>query len=157
MYIVYLVITENIVYIYIVPKPTITLTGTGNQTVGDELSLRCDVNLSKGISGSVNFVWKINNTEVELHNMSFPLSNTSALYTDFLNISSLNLTDNNAVYQCQAEIVTSHSVNLTVSINLTLNVTGKKLCNTICHSCYSAIICWLTLSVYICDYLRDYF
>ena len=125
--------------------------------MGDKLSLRCDVNLSKGISGSVNFVWKINNTEVELHNMSFPLSNTSALYTDFLNISSLNLTDNNAVYQCQAEIVTSHSVNLIVSINLTLNVTGKKLCNTICHSCYSAIICWLTLSVYICDYLRDYF
>ena len=117
--------------LHIVPKPTITLNSTGNQTVGDELSLRCVVSLPKGISGSLNFVWKINNTDqtakIPFNDTSVSLSNTSTLYTDFLNISSLNLTDSNTVYQCQAEIVTSHSVNLTVSSYLTLNVTGKKL------------------------------
>ena len=107
------------------------LIAIGSQTVGDKLSLRCDVNITKGISGSVNFVWKINDTESRENGqvVKNPLSNTLVQYTNFLNISSLNLTDNNTVYSCQAVINTSRSVNASGNASLTINVTGKKPCS----------------------------
>ena len=84
--------------------------------------------VTKGVSGSVNFVWKINGTEIGQLQKSL-LSDTSVQYTNFLNISSLNLTNNNTVYSCQAVINTSRSMNTSDSASLTLNVTGKKLCS----------------------------
>ena len=114
----------------IVPSPTVEVIAIGSQTMGDKLSLRCDVNITKGISSSVILVWKINDTE-RGEIAIYPLNNTSVMYTNFLNISSLNSTDNNTVYNCQAVINTSLSVNVSDidNANLTINIAGKKLCS----------------------------
>ena len=112
----------------IVPSPTVKVIAIGSQTMGDKLSLRCDVNITKGISSSVILVWKINDTE-RGEIVKYPLSNTSVMYTNFLNISSLNSTDNNTVYNCQAVINTSLSVNVSDNASLTINIAGKKLCS----------------------------
>ena len=104
-----------------VPKPIVNITTIGNQTVGDKLSLRCDASVTKGITSNIHFVWKINDTEVR--NL---LSNATILmYTSFLNISSLNLTDNYNVYYCQAVLSTSGIASDSASV--TLNVIGKYI------------------------------
>ena len=106
----------------IVPKPTVRIITIGNKTLGDKLLLRCDVNITKGISGSVNIEWKINGTRKgkllrsSLHNvLNVTLSSTS----------SLKLTDNNTVYYCQAVINASQSVKTNTSFVLKFNVSGK--------------------------------
>ena len=113
----------------IVPKPIVKMTAIGSQTMGDNLSLKCDANITKGISSSINFTWKINDTEIGDTGqvVKHPLSDTSVLYTNSLNISSLNSTDNNTVYSCQAVINTSLSVNVSDAVSLTIKITGKKL------------------------------
>ena len=104
-----------------VPKPTVNMSIVGNQTEGDKLSLRCDASITKGITSNIHFVWKINDTAV-----TNPLSNVTILmYTSFLNISSLNLTDNYNVYYCQAVLSTSGIASDSASI--TLNVIGKYI------------------------------
>ena len=105
------------------------MTAIGSQTMGDNLLLRCDANITKRISSSVNFTWKINDTEIGDTGqvVKHPLSDTSVLYTNSLNISSLNSTNNNTVYSCQAVINTSLSVNVSDAVSLTIKITGKKL------------------------------
>ena len=95
--------------------------------MGDNLSLRCDINRTKGITSSMSIVWKINNTKIGggigssiSNKISISVQNT----TSFLNISSLELTDSNTVYCCQVVINTSQSVN--ASNHFTLYVNGSE-------------------------------
>ena len=98
------------------------MTAIGSQTIGDELTIQCNATIARGISSSVNLImWKINDTGRK--EIGDPFSNTSEVYT----ISSLNSTDNNTIYSCQAVINTSLSVNASDVANLTIRITGKKL------------------------------
>ena len=82
----------------------VRLTAIGSQNVGDKLSLRCDVNITEGIAINIYIQWKINNTvekDYSLHSM------TSV--TEFLNLTSLQISDNNTIYQCLAMINTQQN------------------------------------------------
>ena len=99
-----------------------------NETVGYNLSMRCDIHIAKGIYSSVNIIWKIRNVEkrkITVAGSSFHSINmTSLKYTDFL---SVQLTDNNTVYYCQAVINASSSLSASDNLTLKYNASGKYL------------------------------
>ena len=83
----------------------VRLTAVGSQNVGDKLSLRCDVNMTEGIASNAYIQWKINNTVVKNYSLH---SMTSA--TEFLNLTLLQISDNNTIYQCLAMISTQPNI-----------------------------------------------
>ena len=99
-----------------------------NETVGYNVSLRCDIQIATGIYSSVNIIWKISDVEkrkIAVAGSSFHnISMTSLVYTDFL---SVQLTDNNTVYYCQAVINASSSVSASDNLTLKYNAPGKYL------------------------------
>ena len=90
----------------------VRLTAIGSQNVGEKLSLRCDVNITEGIAINIYIQWKINNTVVKdysLHSM------TSV--TEFLNLTLLQISDNNTIYQCLAMINTQQNHNISTDFD----------------------------------------
>ena len=111
----------------IVPTPDVIVTAFDNQTIGSPLLLRCDVITVSDINSSVDIVWIKDNIEIKRVNdvLGYPINNMTILYTDFYNITLLQMIDDNTTYQCQAVINTSPLVNN--SDDYTLNVIGE--CN----------------------------
>ena len=110
---------------------TVRVTSIGNQTVGDPLSLRCDVTTISYIS-NVDIIWKINGVEVNRTSNveKNPMSDVPlTLYTNFYNSTELlQLNDNNTIYQCQAVIQPQFyplSLEMVASDNFSLIVKGK--------------------------------
>ena len=117
-------------YVISVPTPTVNVTAPNTQTVGQPLTLQCEVTTVRGIIGRVDIVWsstggavlrRTNNT------MATPI-NGLLVYTDTYTISQLNLSDDGRVIQCEVVINAIMATNST-----TLNVTGMyiKLLNCI--------------------------
>ena len=86
----------------------------------DNLSLRCDVDIVKGITSNVNIVWKMNNREVQGVNGNITEEVTS--YTYYYNDSMELNTNSDVVYQCQVIINASPPISNTD--NITINA-GK--------------------------------
>ena len=94
-----------------------------NQTVGQSLTLQCEVTTVKGITSRVDIVWSSDGTELgRTNNVSTKMDN-SLVYTDSYTISQLSTTDDGGVIQCEVVINTSPLV--TANDNITLNVIGK--------------------------------
>jgi len=78
----------------------------------------------RGITSTVNFVWRRNGTvlkeEFKLTG-DFTLQNLD-VYTDTYTISPLSVTDDGRIYQC--EVVIEASPPITATNNVTLDVTG---------------------------------
>ena len=126
------------------PKPTVTVTAVDSQTVGDSLSLRCDITTEIDYINNVDIVWKINGTEANrtTNIEKDTLSNASLIqYTDFYNSTKLlQLNDNNTIYQCQAVIQPYFYPSLPVLIvsdNFTLIVNGKYTVRSILSRLFS--------------------
>jgi len=85
----------------------VRLTAVGSQNIGDKLSLRCDVNITEGIASNAYIQWKINNSVEVVKNYSLH-SMTSV--TEFLNLTLLQISDNNTIYQCLAMISTQPNI-----------------------------------------------
>ena len=96
-----------------------SVTAIGEKPViGKSFSMECNVNVSKGIIGSVDIIWTTNNTVKSTKNYTLGDVN---LFSENLTISELKLSDNNTVYYCEAVIT---SVPLNSSDNYTLTI-GK--------------------------------
>ena len=109
---------------YVVSTPTVSVTAPNTQTVGQSLTLQCEVTTVRGIPSRVDIVWSSNGTELErMNNVSSTTMDNSLVYTDSYTISRLNTTDDGRVIQCEVVINTSPSVMATESI--TLDVTGE--------------------------------
>ena len=126
------------------PEPTVTVTAVDSQTVGDPLSLRCDITTENDYISNVDIVWKINGTEANrtTNIEKDTLSNASLIqYTDFYNSTKLlQLNDNNTIYQCQAVIQPYFYPSLptfNVSDNFTLIVNGKYIVSSIVSRLFS--------------------
>ena len=85
-----------------------------NQDNDNPLSLKCDVVIVKGITSSVDIVWKMNNTEVQRENGNVTEEVTSYTYF-YTNNMKLN-TSNDYVFQCQVIINASPLINNTDDI-----------------------------------------
>ena len=109
---------------FLVPTPTVNLNAPQNQTVGQSLTLQCEVTTVRGITSRVDIVWSSNGTELErMNNVSLTTMNNSLVYTDSYNISQLSTTDDGRVIQCEVVIYANPSVMANDSI--TLDVTGE--------------------------------
>ena len=94
------------------------------QTVGQSLTLQCEVTTVRGITSRVDIVWSSNDTELERTNgLSSTTMDNSLVYTDSYTISQLSTTDDGKVIQCEVVINTSPSV--VASDSITLDVTGE--------------------------------
>ena len=100
------------------------MTAPNNQTVGQSLTLQCELTTVRGITSRVDIVWSSDGTVLRRINDTTPTTmNISLVYTDSYTISQLNTTDDGGAIQC--EVVINASPSVIASDNITLNVTGK--------------------------------
>ena len=112
--------------IFTVPTPTVSVTAPNTQTVGQSITLQCEVTTVRGITSRVDIVWSSGGTVLErINGVSSSIMDNSLVYTDFYTISQLSTTDEGRVIQC--EVVINASPSVMASDRITLDVTGK--CN----------------------------
>ena len=108
------------------------MTALNTQTVGQSLTLQCEVTAVRGITGRVDIVWSSGGTELQrMNNVSSTMMSDSLVYTNSYTISQLSTTNDSNVIQCKVVINASPPVMATDGT--TLDVTGK----------YNIIICLL--------------
>ena len=113
-------------YMILVPTPNATVTATNNGTVGQSLTLQCEVTTVRGITSRVDIVWSSN--DIVLRRINDTIATTmdnSLVYTDSYNISQLSTTDDGRVIQC--EVVINASPPVMATDNITLNVMGMYI------------------------------
>ena len=121
---IYTLYILNTFFYITVPPPTVSVTAPSNQTVGQSLTLQCDVIAVRGVTSRVDIVWRNDSTELQRTNVSSTMMNNSLVYTNSYTISQLSTDDRSTVYWCRAEINSSPVVADNDSI--ALNVTGKQ-------------------------------
>ena len=111
-------------YFLLVLTPTVNVTTPNTQTVGQSLTLQCEVTTVRGISSIVDIVWSSDGMELDKTNSTTPTTmDNSLVYRDSYTISQLSTTDDGKVIQCKVVINTSPSV--MADNNVTLDVTGE--------------------------------
>ena len=94
------------------------------QTVGQSLTLQCEVTTVRGITSRVDIVWSSGGTELErMNDVSSTTMDNSLVYTDSYTISQLSTTDEGRVIRC--EVVINASSSVLASDSITLDVTGE--------------------------------
>ena len=100
------------------------MTAPNTQTVGQSLTLHCEVTTVRGITSRVDIVWSNGGTVLRrMNGVSLTTMGSSLVYTESYTVSQLSTTDDGRVIQCEAVINTSPSLMATDSI--TLDVTGE--------------------------------
>ena len=100
------------------------MTALSNQTVGQSLTLQCEVTTVRGITSRVDIVWSSSGMVLQrMNNVSSTMMSNSLVYTNSYTISQLSTTDDGRVMQCEVVINAIPSV-MTIDI-ITLDVTGK--------------------------------
>ena len=106
----------------LVPSPSVITT---TQTVGQSLTLQCEVTTVRGITSRVNIVWSSGGTVLRrMNDTTATTMDNSLVYTDSYTISQLSTTDEGRVIQCEGVINVNPLV--TASNSTTLDVTGKS-------------------------------
>ena len=100
------------------------MTTLSEQIVGQPLMLECAMSTPRGIGSRVDVVWSRDGVEIErINDISSNFSSPEVVvYTNIYTIPLLGTYDDDIVYECEV-IVYSNPI-LTVTDNLTLDVTG---------------------------------
>ena len=102
----------------------VTVTAPNTQTVGQSLTLQCEVTTVRGITSKVDIVWSSGGTELQrMDNVSSTMMSNSLVYTNSYTISQLSTTDDGRVIQC--EVVINVNPEIVANDSITLDVTGK--------------------------------
>ena len=116
-------ITEMILVFFLVPTPTVSVTSLNTQTVGQSITLQCEVTTVRGITSRVDIVWSSDGTELaRKNNVSSTTMDNSLVYTDSYTISQLSTTDDGRVIQC--EVVINISPLIMSTSNIILSASG---------------------------------
>ena len=110
----------------IVPDPTVSITALDIHTVGQSLTLQCEVITVRGItSREIVYMWSSNGTVLRRINNTIDTTtiDSSLTYTDNYTISQLNTTDDGRVIQW--EVVINASPLVVDGDSITLDVTGE--------------------------------
>ena len=100
------------------------MTALNTQTVGQLLTLQCEVTTVRGITSRVDIVWSSGGMQLErMNDVSSTTVDNSLVYTDSYIISQLSTTDDGKVIQCEGVIIASPSV--MASDSITLDITGE--------------------------------
>ena len=104
--------------------PIVSVTALSNQTVGQSLTLQCEVTTVRGITSRVDIVWSSDGTVLRrINDTNVTTVGNSSLFTDSYTVSQLSTTDDGRVIQCEVVINSSPPVMNTDSI--TIDVTCK--------------------------------
>ena len=123
------------VVFFSVPTPTVSVTSPNTQTVGQSLTLQCEVTTVRGITSRVDIVWSIGGMELveRMNNVSSITMNNSLVYMHSHTILPLSTADENRVYQC--DVVINADPMVMANNNITLDVTGEYCIFTISFDC----------------------
>ena len=119
-------LAQIILYIIycLVPTPTVNTTTPKTQTVGQLLTLQCEVTTVRDIISRVDIVWSSGGKELKrMNNVSSTTMSNSLVYTDSYTISQLSTTDDDRVIQCEGVINSYPPV--MANDNIILDVTGE--------------------------------
>ena len=109
---------------YTVPTPNVSVTAPNTQTVGQSLTLQCEVTTVRGITSRVDIVWRRYGMELErINDVSSTTMDDSLVYTYSYTISTLSTADEARVYHCN--VVINADPIVTTNNNVTLDVTGE--------------------------------
>ena len=123
IYIPTFAVNTYICFIITVPTPTVSVTAPNTQTVGQSLTLQCEVTTVRGITSRVDIVWTSGGIELNsTSNAPLSIIDDSVVYTDFYTISQLSTSDENRVIQC--EVVINANPEIRANYNYTLDVNG---------------------------------
>ena len=93
-----------------------------NPTVGESLSMECNVTMATSVIGSVDITWSVNGTIKRRVNDTVGDTNSEyVLHRDVYNITVLQLSDDNTVYYCEAMV--NKSVPLKGNDSITIMLT----------------------------------
>jgi len=121
----------NILFLFLVPPPVVILTIPSFQRVGQPLTLTCTVIFVRGITSSVDVIWRSNGEVLnETNDTPHAFVNTSLIYTYTIPQLCLCSADQH-VYQCEVVINSSPPVIATDSV--TLDVMDE--CEAHTHAC----------------------
>ena len=111
--------------IFLVPPPIVNISDPDTQTVGQSLTLQCNVTIgSTTISSAVDIIWSDGNGELNrTTDVTSRTVGSDSVYTDSFTISQLSTTDEGRVIQC--EVVINVSPSVMASDSITLDVTGE--------------------------------
>jgi len=102
----------------------VAITAPNTQTVGQSLTLECNVTTVRGVTSKVDIIWSRDNMMLNRRNNISPtMIGTSLIYRNTYNISQLSTGDDGREYQCEVVINTSPPVMATGSV--TLDVMGE--------------------------------
>ena len=106
----------------LVPTPTVNVIAPSTQTVGQSLTLQCEVTTVRGITSRVDIVWSSDSTVLRrINNTTATTMGNSLVYTDSYTISQLSTADDGRVIQCEVVI----TANPLARDSITLDVTGE--------------------------------
>ena len=109
-----------------VPTPNVSVTAPDTQTVGQSLTLQCEVTTVRGITSGVDIVWSSGGMELNRTNdVSSVMMGNSLVFRDSYNISMLTTSDDDRAFQCRGMINVDPSI--FADNDLSLNVTSKCL------------------------------
>ena len=99
------------------------MTAPNTQTVGQSLTLQCEVTTVRGITSRVDIVWSADGGMLERTSLtSSSMTTDTMIYTDAYTISTLSTDDEGRVYECEVEINATTPV--IANDYITLDVTG---------------------------------
>ena len=110
--------------IFLVPPPAVSVTTLNTQTVGQSLTLQCEVTTVRGITSRVDIVWSSGGMELDrMNDTSSTMRGNSLVYTHNYAIFPLSTVDEARVYQCDVHINANPPV--VGNDSIALDVTGK--------------------------------
>ena len=109
---------------FLVPTPNVNVIAPSTQTVGQSITLQCEVTTVRGITSRMDIVWSSNGMELDrTDNITATTMDNSLAYTDSYTMLQLSTDDEGRDYWC--EVVIHSSPTITNNASVTLDVTGK--------------------------------
>jgi len=114
----------------------VTVTAPNTQTVGQPLTLTCNVTTVRGITSGLDIVWRSDNSIARTIQNPIPtVMDSSLVYTDTFTISPLRTEDDGRLYECRVVVHTSPAI--IVNDTVRLNVIG--MCFVVITSIYTLV------------------
>ena len=144
---------------FLVAAPTVNIRALENQTVGQSLTLECELVITDDfIMRSISIIWSGDGMELQrMNDVSSTTVDSSLVYTDSYTISQLITADDGRMIQCDANISTT---SVMYNRSITLDVIGEYYMHihNYCHliTLHSMYILVLLLFIY-SSYTEYYF
>ena len=112
-----------VIYYHVVPYSLVSVTAPNTQTVGQSLTLQCEVTTVRGITSRVDIAWRRGGTKINTTRVKAHVIGNLLMYRASFTISQLNTSSNGANYGCRLVIYTNPRVTATDTV--TLDITGE--------------------------------